>query len=191
MQSSKWVTLIFGALCLMAVAGVLNAQNLYYMAAILLTLPGVSYLFGWNSLRGLRFERELPQTAWEDETGVITYRVHNPTRIPRFFFPCRNCSPTGWSLRKIMNRCSISGRSRPQRSCNRVRFLRRGVLQIKGFEASAMDPLGVFAFGRVVACPGELIVYPRPLPLSEAVLDGAERYGWQNALSSLLRGKRH
>ena len=37
--SSKWVTLLFGALCLIAVAAVLNAQHLYYMAAILLTLP--------------------------------------------------------------------------------------------------------------------------------------------------------
>src|SRR5438128_1413509 len=94
MQFSKWVTLGFGALCLVAVAGVVNAQHLYYMAAILLTLPAVSYALGWLTLHGLNFARELPHIAWEGEEGDLIYAATNQTRIARFFLTVHEALPS-------------------------------------------------------------------------------------------------
>src|SRR5207302_7754692 len=93
MQISKWVTLGVGMVCLMIVAAVLNAQHLYYMAAILLTLPAVSYGLGWYALRGLTFTRELNLTAWTGEEGSLVYTVHNATSVARFFLSIHELLP--------------------------------------------------------------------------------------------------
>ena len=55
MQMFKWVTLGMGMICILVVAAYLNAPHLYYMAAILVTLPAVSYAMGWYAMRGLAF----------------------------------------------------------------------------------------------------------------------------------------
>ena len=69
-----------------------------------------------------------------------------------------------------------------------VTFRRRGVYQATGFDVTAMDPLGVFAFSRRVHSVGELVVYPTPGPPVRLPAQGAERYGWQDATSAMLRG---
>ena len=53
MQLNKWLVLVLGALCLVIVAGFMRQSHLYYMAAILLTLPGVSYALGWYAQHDL------------------------------------------------------------------------------------------------------------------------------------------
>src|SRR5271170_7468412 len=85
MQHYKWITLGFSSLCLIAVATVLKADHLYYMAAILLTLPGVSYSIGWYSLLHLEITRELPETAWEGGEGKFRYYVRNRSRVAKYF----------------------------------------------------------------------------------------------------------
>jgi uncharacterized protein (DUF58 family) len=188
MQSSKWVTLMFGALCLMLVAAAVNAQHLYYMAAILLVLPGISYVLGWFALRGLAFRRELPPLAWQGEEGEIVYSAHNATHIPRFFLSVQEDFP-GWiepgeEEPPLFN----VGAGDSTRVAVPVRFLRRGVFRVQAFQATAMDPLGVFAFSKKVMGDGELIVYPLPEPMRPISLSGAGRYGWQEMMTSLMRG---
>lgn len=188
MQFSKWVTLLFSALCLVAVAGILRAPHLYYMAAILLTLPGVSYLLGWFALRGLEFEREMPQMAWEGEEGRLNYIVRNPSRIARFFLSVQETLPAWVELvdedAPLFNVAAEDVAAVTQN----VRFLRRGVFAADGFDVTAMDPLGVFAFTRHIPSEGELVVYPMPQALRSTALTGTERYGWQEFTSRLLRG---
>ena len=188
MQFMKWVTLLFSALCLVAVAGILRAPHLYYMAAILLTLPGVSYLLGWFALRGLEFEREMPQMAWEGEEGRINYIARNPSRIARFFLSVQETLPAWVEMVEedapLFNVAAEDVAAVSQS----VRFLRRGVFAADGFDVTAMDPLGVFAFTRRIPSEGELVVYPMPQALRSTALTGTERYGWQEFTSRLLRG---
>ena len=187
MQSSKWVTLIFGALCLMAVAGVLGAQNLYYMAAILLTLPGVSYLFGWHALRGLQFERKSPPILWAGETADIVCRVQNPTRVPRYFLSLQDHLPEGAERDGDPPLFNLG----PGESANisqKIRFTRRGVFHSDSLEANAIDPLGVFSFTRQIPGQEEFVVYPDPLTLPDFTVSGTERYGWQSVLRAAHRG---
>ncbi len=188
MQFSKWITLGFGALCLVAVAGLLRAPHLYYMAAILLTLPGVSYLLGWYALHGMEFTREMPHVAWEGEEGGIAYVARNPTRFARFFLSIQENVP-GWNAvgdeePPLFNVAALD----MARVTHTVRFSRRGVYQAAGFDVTAMDPLGVFAFSRHVSAEGELVVYPLPQALRTSAFSGTERYGWQEFTSRLLRG---
>ena len=188
MQFSKWITLGFGALCLVAVAALLRATHLYYMAAILLTLPGVSYALGWYALNGLEFTREMPNVAWEGEEGRIAYAAHNPTPIARFFLSIQESLP-GWSGEGDEDQSLFNvGAEDTARITHKVRFARRGVYQANGFDVTAMDPLGVFAFTRHIAAAGELVVYPLPQALRTSALSGTERYGWQEFTSRLLRG---
>jgi uncharacterized protein (DUF58 family) len=188
MQFSKWITLGFGALCLVAVAGVLRAQHLYYMAAILLTLPGVSYVLGWYALRGLEFSRELPQVAWEGETGALGYAVHNHTRLARFFLSIHEPLPN-WIVPEDAEPplFNVAGGD-TTRVVHPVHYQRRGVYRVNAFDVTAMDPLGVFAFTRHVPAEDELVVYPMPSTLPTVDLSGAERFGWQEFITVALRG---
>jgi uncharacterized protein (DUF58 family) len=188
MQFSKWVTLGFGALCLVAVAGVLGAQHLYYMAAILLTLPGVSYGLGWFSLRGLKFSRELPLTAWEGEEGEIIYAVENSTRAPRFFLSIQEPLPRWIQMREVETPLFNVHPNDTTRIAHRVRYRKRGVYKVESFDVTAMDPLGVFAFTAHIPAAGELVVYPTPRQMRALQLTGAERYGWQEFTAIALRG---
>ncbi len=188
MQFSKWITLGFGALCLIAVATVLRAGHLFYMAAILLSLPVVSYCLGWYSVKGLTITRVLPATTWEGETAEITYVVHNNSRSPRFFLYIKERWPawidTGDGEPPLFN---LGGEDTTTISLP-VRFHSRGVYAPRSFNIVALDPLGVFAFTRTIPCDQELVVYPSPeggVPLPEG---GAERFGWQAFVTSALRG---
>jgi uncharacterized protein (DUF58 family) len=188
MQFSKWVTLVFGALCLVAVAGAVNAQHLYYMAAILLTLPGISYLLGWFALRGLEFRRELPRMAWQGEEGEFVYQARNTTHVPRYFLSMQEELP-GWITPTEEEPPLFNVAAHDStRIATSVKFKRRGVYRVESFDASAMDPLGVFAFTRHVPCEGELVVFPMPEPMRAMGLSGAGRYGWQEMTTALMRG---
>src|SRR5579871_2891340 len=187
MQIFKWLTLILGALFLMLVATVVSAQHLYFMAALLLTLPGISYALGWFTLRGLEFQRDLPPTCWEGEEGELKYVVHNPSRLSRFFISIQEPLPD-WieaveepALFNVPANDSISARQR-------VRFHRRGVYQSQVYFVTAIDPLGVFAFSRRAHCRGEVVVYPTPRSISLDSLTGADRFGSQEFTTSALHG---
>ena len=192
MQISKWVTLGVGMVCLMIVAAVLNAQHLYYMAAILLTLPAVSYGLGWYALRGLSFSRELNQTAWTGEEGSLVYTVHNATSVARFFLSIHEPLPT-WiepldPEPPLFNVTSNRNGRSPTVVSIRIRYHKRGVYPLRYFDVTAIDPLGVFAFTRRIPCEGELVVFPLPRPVRSLILSGSERDGWQEFTAAALRG---
>ena len=187
MQINKWVTLIFGAICLMAVASAMGAQDLYYMAAILLTLPGVSYFFGWYALRGLIFERDGPPMLWAGEEAEIVCVVRNPTHTPRYFLSLQDTLPQKAERMEEAPLFNL-GAGDTTRIAQRIRFPRRGVFTSGAFEASAMDPLGIFSFSKKIAGEAEWVVYPNPLPLPDGIASGAERYGWQTVVRAAQRG---
>ena len=196
MQVSKWVTLGAGMIFILIVAAYLNAQHLYYMAAILLTLPAVSYALGWYTLRGLTFTREMPESGWAGEEGTLVYVAHNGTPVPRFFLSIQEELPESIQLLDIESPLfNVDGRSGPRpdqktvaRVSHRVLFRKRGAHALSVFEVTAIDPLGVFAFTRRVHSEGEIVVYPQSEPLKSFTLSGADRYGWQEFTAAALRG---
>lgn len=188
MQFSKWVTLAFGALCMVAVAGVVNGSHLYYMAAILLTLPGVSYAMGWYALRGMEFGREPSPTAWEGEEGSLIYTARNVSNVPRYFLSIHDELPE-W-IEPIEEEPPLFNvaASDSTRIVHRVMFRKRGVWDGSAFEVVAIDPLGVFAFNKKITAAGEVVVYPTPQQMRAVPTSGAGRFGWQEMVSAALRG---
>lgn len=188
MQIFKWVTLGFGALCLMAVAVALHAFQLFFISSLLIALPAASYAMGWLTLKGLQFERRLPPVAWEGETGTVTYLVHNSSKIPRFFLSFREnwpdmIVPQDYDT-PLMNVPSEGDAGQ----ISHIRFLRRGVYNPDTFYATALDPMGIFSFSLSVKSSEEIVVYPSPIPPGEMPDSGAERFGWQEFLFSVMRG---
>lgn len=188
MQHLKWITLAMATVFLVAVAGVVNAPHLYYMAAILLTLPGVSYTLGWMSLRGLEFSRSLPPVAWANEEADIAYMVENRSRVSRYFLTIFESlphwiTPVGGEPPLFNVPAADSARVE-----QRVKFLKRGVYRVQSFDVTAIDPLGVFAFTHEVPADGELVVYPSVQPLDGLPLAGADRHGWQEFATAVMQG---
>ncbi len=188
MQYHKWIFLGFGALCLLVVASLLNAEHLYYMSAILLTLPIISYGLGWYALSGLTFRQEMPADSWAGEESEVCYVIENSSPVVRFFLSIHEVFPDWISPAQEATHLFNVTANDTTRIYQTVTFRRRGVYQATGFEVTAMDPLGVFAFTRRVNSAGELVVYPTPGPAVRLPALGAERYGWQESTAAMLRG---
>jgi uncharacterized protein (DUF58 family) len=187
-QAIKWATLIFGALFVVVAAGAINAPHLYYMAAILLTLPAISYLLGYLSLYRLTLSREIPSSAWAGEVGELHYVVENPTKVARYFLSCREPLPNWITPASDAPLLFNAAPSSTSRIAYRLNLLRRGVYGMEGFDVVAIDPLGVFSFKRSFLSQTELVVYPTPQQLSHWQMEGAERNGWQEFSLLALHG---
>src|SRR5579862_7007575 len=134
MQISKWVALGVAAFCLVAVGGVVNMPHLYYMAAMLVALPGVSYLLGWYTLRGLEFTRTAPSPVWEGEETEVVYTARNRSPIARFFVAIQEPDdPRIDSIEMNPPLFSVKAGSDVEIR-NRVRYDRRGVFQSGSFD---------------------------------------------------------
>lgn len=188
MQISKWVALGAAAFFLVTVGSVVNMPHLYYMAAILVTLPAVSYLLGWYMLRGIEFSRSVPSPVWEGEEAEIVYVASNRTRIARFFLMIQEpLQKHIVSLGLDPPLFNIRG-GETVRIVNRLRFDKRGVYQSDSFEVTAIDPLGVFAFTRTIPTSEEIVVYPSPKSIEGMVLCGADKLGWNEVIGKARVG---
>ena len=188
MQISKWVALGVASFCLVAVGGVVNMPHLYYMAAMLITLPVVSYLLGWLTLRGLVFKRYSPTPIWEAEPADVTYVVTNTSPLTRFFVSIHEpVNPRIESLEMDPPLFIVKAGSSVEVR-NRVRFDRRGVFQTGSFDVAALDPLGVFTFTRTISSTDQAVVYPMPRQMSATDLYGSERLGWNDTPVYSRRG---
>jgi uncharacterized protein (DUF58 family) len=181
MQISKWVALGVAAFCLVAVGGVVNLAQLYYMAAMLITLPLVSYAIGRWMLRDLVYERQIVFPIWEGEEAEIIYRVTNPSRVPRFSLSV--LAPDSANVSAIRMDPPIfhvpAGGTVTVTSV--VRFDRRGVYDAGHFDVSAVDPLGVFSFTRTVESPGEVVVFPALRQMDSLDLAGYHKVGMSDS----------
>src|SRR5579859_3900688 len=181
MQISKWVALGVAAFCLVAVGGVVNMPHLYYMAAMLITLPVVSYGIGWYTLQNLTFTRHAPTPVWEGEVTDVAYTASNPSKIARFFISIHEpalpyaetikLDPPLFNLR--------AGETVTVKTC--VRFQRRGVYKTGQFEVTALDPLGVFSFTRTIPSEDITVVYPSPREIGSLQIIGAANTGWNDS----------
>lgn len=196
MQVSKWVTLGAGMVFILILAAYMNAPQLYYMAAILLTLPAVSYCLGWFTLRGVVISRLKPRAGRAGEVGCIQYSAINRSRVARFFLTITESLPV-WvesiSDEPVMFNIPARGSADHEDAgevvvTHSVRYRKRGVVPLRGFDVIAIDPLGVFGFTQHFPQADELVVYPEVRPLASFGLSGADRYGWNEFTSTALRG---
>lgn len=188
MQHYKRWVIYTASFFLVLSASLVGSPHLYYMAAILLMLPVISYGVGMLYLRNLTFTRELPPSGWDGDTVEFCLVVRTSSRIPRLFMEARDQLPA-WLQPADSEAVSFSVPANAiSKVPYRVRLLKRGAYRLESVYVTALDPLGVFAFSKRFEAPGELLVYPVPEPISDIVLMGAERYGFRELPIATTRG---
>jgi uncharacterized protein (DUF58 family) len=186
-QYKRWV-IFTAALFLVISAALVNGPQLYYMAAILLTLPWASYFLGMLALRDLEFSRETPSSGWEGEIATFFIVVRSRARMPRMFLRAQDHLPE-W-LRVVepeppfFNAAPHDATKIPYR----VELLKRGAYKIEWMTVLSQDPLGIFAFARRIPVPSEILVYPVPQDIPDISLSGAERFGYRDLPIAATRG---
>jgi len=188
MQHYKRWVIFTAAFFLVLSASLVGSAHLYYMAAILLVLPLISYGLGMVSLRDVAFARELPPSGWDGETVEFRLVVRSTSRMARLFLEARDHLPA-WLKPADSESVVFSVPARAlSRIPYRVQLLKRGAYQLESVSVTALDPLGIFSFTKRFEAPGEMLVYPVPEPISDIVLSGAERYGFRELPIAATKG---
>jgi len=188
MQPYKRWAIFTAAFFLVISAALINGLHLYYMAALLLALPWVSYLLGMFALRGLEFSRETPSVGWEGEIATFQVVVHSQARTPRLFIQAEDPFPE-W-LRPVDESPPLFNAAprTTTRISYRVELLKRGAYRLEWMQITALDPLGIFSFSKRVPVASEILVYPVPQPIPDILMSGAERYGFRDLPIAATRG---
>ncbi len=188
MTQIKRLAIFLASFFLIVSAAVVNVPNLYYMSALLLALPWVSYLMGMVSLRDLHFSRTVPGTGWAGETARFTLIVRSTSRLPRFGLEAQDHLPRwmehiGPSV--VTLNAAPGGETRAEYD---VHLLKRGAFRLDGFTVTALDPLGIFSFSKKVPAEGEMLVYPTPETITDLLDSGSEKYGFRDLPIAATRG---
>jgi uncharacterized protein (DUF58 family) len=186
-QYKRWAIFTAGAFLLIS-ATLVNSQNLYYMSALLLTLPLISYGLGMLSLRDLEFTREAPSSAFEGETATFVAKVKSRARLPRMFLQVSEQMPSPITPERVESDYFTVPAGGALEVPYEVELSRRGVYSLDSFTVTALDPLGIYAFSQRVLSPTEFVVYPVPQPIPDLVQSGAERFGFRDIPVAAARG---
>lgn len=183
----RWAIFTAGVFLLIS-ATLVNSSNLYYMAALLLMLPLISYTIGMVSLRDLDFSREAPGSGYEGETATFVAHLRSTGRLPRMFLQISELMPRPLQPERAESEFFNVPAGAEVDVPYEVEFTRRGAYELDQFTVTALDPLGIYSFNRRVAAPGEFVVYPVPQPIPDLVRSGAERFGFRDIPVAAARG---
>lgn len=185
----KRLVLNIAGLFVAIVAILFGIPSLYLMAAILWLIPAASYLMGWLMLGGLTCERILPLSATVGDAILVTYRLGNESRLPKFYLLVRDKLPR--ELEFAPDPPSLVLSLWPGEEGIASGFLqarRRGVFLLGPAQIFSTDPLGLQAFTQKMPEIAELVVYPALVPIHTSWMRGAAAQGWRGTASALTRG---
>lgn len=163
-------------------AVLLHLETLYLMATAMFLTPIVSVLIGWILVPGVACERRHPTSCGQGERIAVTLTVSNVGSLPKLFLRVRDRLPR-W-LYPAENQDETSLVQLLPGEAEEVTYWlepqKRGVYALKTTQVFSSDPLGVWSFTRLVACPSELVVHPASLALRSLFWEdagGAGRVG--------------
>jgi uncharacterized protein (DUF58 family) len=165
MRLTKLTTVIAASMFIMVVGTILNLGQLYWMAGILLSLPGVGWLYSLLQSRGIAVRRRLPATGRVGEWITVELEARNSTLLPKLHLWLLDSVPPS-TLPEANSQLPLHlpphGSDRGSYS---LRLERRGCHQLGPAHILSVDPLGLSAVS--VGAPGtsEILVYPRIVPL--------------------------
>src|SRR5258706_7574662 len=146
-QYKRWV--IYPASAFLVLAAALTAApQMYYMAAILLSLPLVSYLLGMFALRDLEFSRETPGVGWDGDTAEFHLIVRSKAKTARLFLEAEDLLPV-WLEPENSEPILFSA---PANSISKIPYKvlmkKRGAYNLDALTVRATDPLGIYSFSK-------------------------------------------
>ncbi len=177
------------ALFFAIVAILINTPILFYMGTALIATIAGSRLQAWLSVRGLRFQREAPDSIKVGDTVTINIIVWSERKLLRPLITVADALPGRLVYAdKTVSTPIAPAFDLPIRTQYRFRPLKRGVFSWNGIEAVGTDALGLVVMSKVYETePVELIVLPRPIPI-QVDLPVARGWGISEAESGQSRG---
>ena len=166
----------------------LNTGNnlLYLLLAMLLSLIVMSGILSEQCLRHLTIRRRPPAHIFAGRQATATMSIANrKPRLPTFSLRVmdvveRKAVELGIHLPHLPPRASVT-RSYP------LLFTRRGLYKIEGIKLLTRFPFGLFIKAATLPLESDLVVYPDPKPLPEALVHDLVTLGQDHAM--LRRGQ--
>ena len=156
----------------------LNTGNnlLYLLLAMMLALIVVSGVLSEKCLKGLTIQRRLPPHVFAGEPATVALRVSNLKRhFPSFSLRISDvvvgapeCAAT--HLLYLPPKGSIV-------HSYRLVFPKRGQFRVEATRISTRFPFGLFVKIATLPNQAEIVAYPAPKPLPQAILDALETVG--------------
>lgn len=174
---------------LLVVAILLNSPPLFYMSTALLATIGMSRLQAFLSIRGLHFERFVPEKASVGELVTVELTLYADRRIRRPLVTLIDMLPAKMAAAERSSSLPVAPAfDVPIRTQYRFRPMRRGRFRWRSVRVYGTDALGLVTVTRDYDLElAELLVVPTPLPL-ELDMPGATGFGIAEAESGQSRG---
>lgn len=189
MRGVAGVALSTSSIFLLIVAVMLNSPPLFYMSTALLATLGVSRLQAFLSVRGLRFDRFVPEKASVGELIAVELSVWSDRRIRRPLITLVDQLPSRMAFRDRTSSLPLAPAfDVPMRTQYLFRPMRRGRFRWKTLKIYGTDALGLTTITRNYDLEqSEMLVVPNPIPL-DIDLPGAAGFGISEAETGLSRG---
>ncbi|MBI5832902.1 MAG: DUF58 domain-containing protein [Armatimonadetes bacterium] len=175
-RSTRFVTVMFGALFIFLVALLFRLPNLFFMASVLVAAPVVSYAFASMGLRTVRAERRVPARLWPGERSEIELRVVNDAKLPKALLLIDEELPPGLEGDHEQPPNCVVPMLWGEPFCYRYPITARvrGRYRLPAVQATAVDTFDLFGAHRAVGPADEVIVYPETVQLSADTLTGTK-----------------
>jgi len=187
MFNDTWIAL---ALFIIAIGLVARQEGLLVIAALLLTVLPVAWLWNRYALSGVQYERTLSERrAFIGETVELTVRIANRKLLPLSWLRVEDDFPTAVPLEKG----ELEPAAQPERGylCNllamrwyervnrryRLRCEQRGYFQLGPAHLHSGDIFGLFTSKATAPHLDWLIVYPRVWPIEALGLPPKDPFG--------------
>ncbi|MCR4405601.1 MAG: DUF58 domain-containing protein [Anaerolineae bacterium] len=187
MFNDTWIALTLFIIVLGLVA---HQEGLLVIAALLLTVLPVAWLWNRYALSGVQYERTLSEKrAFIGETVELTVRIANRKLLPLSWLQVEDDFPTAIPLEKD----ELEPSSQPERGylCNLLamrwyervsrRYLlrceQRGYFQLGPAHLQSGDIFGLFSTKATAPHLDWLIIYPRVLPIEGLELPPKDPFG--------------
>ena len=161
----------------------LNTGNnlLYLLLAMMLSLIVLSGILSEHCLKDLIVRRTIPPHIFAGRPAMAAFSVRNGKgRFPSFSLGVMDVAD-GKLLDRNIHLLHVPAGATVARSYPLV-YAQRGRYVLDGLKFLTRFPFGLFTKAASVACESEVIVYPTPQPLPQALLHDLEGAGYDHEM---------
>lgn len=150
-------------------AGAWYGENEFILlSCIPMALVLVNMLAVWLNIRRIEFRREMPVHTHAGEAVEVGLLVTNRGRLPSFSLELDDTRLPDLYRDEPLTLLQAAPAGFVCRTGYTGVFGRRGQHRLDSLVLSSSFPFGLARMTRVLSCPGEIVVYPRPFRLSSA-----------------------
>ncbi|MCS7225239.1 MAG: DUF58 domain-containing protein [Armatimonadetes bacterium] len=177
---------ITAIVCFGLVSLVLGIDLLFLATLSLAFVTGAAYLFGAWNLRPMKVALQSDPEVVEGQPGRVDFTLINEGRISRYLVEMAVDVPQG--AVPVSDPLLVFGQILPGQSATatlKMVFQRRGLYPVGGGVLISQDPIGLFVAERKVRPQSQVLVYPRPKPVTLAPTGQEQRIRWEDVEATI------